>query len=81
MSTLGVRGGLAAVLLVSLGLLAGTSQGAGIAPAPDLPDDAPGVFDRLQAIACEVNHAATTGDASAGTAARRESCRRRHGLE
>jgi len=81
MSTLGFRGSLAALFTLSLGLAAGSSQGAGTPGFAPRALDGPGVFDRLQALACELNRGGAAREGSASAKAVREDCRRRHGLD
>lgn len=81
MSTLGFRGSLAALFALSLGLVAGNSQGAGTPGFAWKAVDGPGVLDRLQALACELNRGSSARDGSASAKASREDCRRRHGLD
>lgn len=82
MGTLGFRGLLASLFIMSLGLVAGASHGAsalaGIEPAPAY--ESPGLLARAKAKACELSHAALVRTDQHAVADRKVECARRHGL-
>lgn len=84
MSTLGIRGLLAGVFVLSLGLLTGASYGATGLPASDAAWSAapsgPGLLDRVQAKACEWSHGLSGSSDRQKSADRQRDCARRHGL-
>ena len=83
MSTLGVRGLLACVFAVSLGLLAGAGQADAAFPG-DTPVEAkasPGLLDHFRAKACAVSQGLSGRSDRASAEARRRDCDRRYGLD
>jgi hypothetical protein len=84
MGTLGFRGLLASLFVMSLGLVAGASHGApalaGIESAPAHEAAGPGLLARAKAKACELSQAASARSDEHAAAHRREECARRHGL-
>ena len=84
MSTLGIRGLLAGVFVLSLGLLTGASHGAtGLAATGAGWDEAPagpGLIDRVQAKACEWSHGLSGRSDRQASEQRQRECARRHGL-
>ena len=84
MSTLGIRGLLAGVFVLSLGLLTGASYGAtglaGSETAWSAAPSGPGMLDRVQAKACEWSHGLTRSSDRQKYAERQRECARRHGV-
>ena len=84
MSTLGIRGLLAGVFVLSLGLLTGASYGAtGLTTTEDAWVTAPagpGLVDRVQAKACEWSHGLSGRSDRQRSEERQRDCARRHGL-
>ncbi len=84
MTTLGLRGLLAASFMVSMGLAggvaqwSGTAHAAGFAPMDAAAADA-GLMARIKAKACELSAAASDRD-NRGAESRADHCRKRHGL-
>ncbi|ODS63491.1 MULTISPECIES: hypothetical protein [unclassified Arenimonas] len=84
MSTLGFRGLLAGMFAMSLGLLAGASQGAqaweeagAYAPA----DEGPGLLDHARARACAISQGLSVRNERESAERRRHDCNRRHGID
>ncbi|GAB2660713.1 hypothetical protein [Arenimonas aestuarii] len=84
MSTLGIRGLLAGVFVLSLGLLTGASYGATGLAAPGSEwgqaSSGPRLLDRVQAKACEWSHGLSGRSDRQASAQRQRECARRHGL-
>ncbi|MDZ4047119.1 MAG: hypothetical protein U1E00_02070 [Pseudoxanthomonas sp.] len=84
MSTLGVRGLLAGVFVLSLGLLTGASHGATGLSATGAEwgesPSGPALLDRVQAKACEWSHGLSGRSDRQSSAQRQRECARRHGL-
>ena len=85
MSTLGIRGLLAGVFVLSLGLLTGASYGATGLPATgagwdDASSEGPALLDRVQAKACEWSHGLSGRSDRQSSQQRQRECARRHGL-
>ncbi len=84
MFTLGVRGLLAGVFVLSLGLLTGASQGAtGFTDTGSGwggASSGPGLLDRVQAKACEWSHGLSGRSDRQAAEQRQRDCARRHGL-
>ncbi|WP_374604445.1 hypothetical protein [Arenimonas sp.] len=84
MSTLGIRGLLAGVFVLSLGLLTGASHGAtGLAVSGEAWGDyaaGPSLLDRAQAKACEWSQGLSGRSDRLSADQRQRECARRHGL-
>jgi|GEM_PF-5030023 len=83
MSTLGFRGLLAGMFAMSLGLLAGASQGAQAwdeATAYVPADDGPGLLDHARARACAISQGLSARSERESAEQRRRDCNRRHGI-